>query len=683
MGLIVLLVIVGLAVIFLRPLLFPRPDLGAQELAELQALYDKAKSTETLKASDVERYVGAFFEAMELDFTPEMRHALWALMMTEQLPRDIDLDRLNLKERIDLRQQLVAWEMKNKDEGEWIKDFVMPTFVHLAQQLPKTAAGSPFKTSLANSMTAPGEWISQIYYWLVDDENMDADLFGELRQQMFLNLCHVSDIDPSKPSTKKVKHAVHSDLPHGALADAYLRRTPFYDLFKSEVPLRYSYDDRFSHTHIVGGTGAGKTTLLESLILHDIKQDDPPSLVVIDPHSDLIRKLTRTDVGIEDRLILIDPRDVKNPPALNIFALNKERMAGYDDAQREQVVAGVIETYEFLFSGFGIDLTGKQQILFRNVARLMLALPDAGVIEDGELVKRNATILDMMNLMRDAAPYRPAIESLPPLQREFFERDFVDTKEAKTTFKQTKEEIRYRLQAVLENPTMARLFTSAESKLDLFAELNAGSIILVDTAEDFLKGASADYGRVFITLILQAILERSVVEEAKRKPTFIYIDEAASFFSQNISKMLTDARKYKAGLVLSHQFLEQATPALRASLAANTATKFVSGLSAKDASAFATDMRTTTDFILNQPRYHFAAHIRGVTPQAISVPVVGGAFNEYPDHSLEALTAIFERNRKRVSLQLPAPSTPPPHTRRPVERPLVPDPDPDRISDEW
>ncbi|MGQ0661556.1 helicase HerA domain-containing protein [Sphingosinicella sp.] len=224
---------------------------------------------------------------------------------------------------------------------------------------------------------------------------------------------------------------------------AYLADTPFHDLFLTPVPLKLTHEERFNHMHVLGGTGAGKTTLIENLIHHDLLSDDPPSLVVIDPHGDLIRKLVRADLGIPDRLVIIDPRDVQYPPALNVFAINWERLGSYDEATREQVTAGVIETFDYLFSGLlGADLTAKQGVFFRYVARLMLALPDA--------LGRNATILDMLALMSDAEPYREAIQSLPDIPREFFVCDFHSK-----TFAQTKDQIRYRLQAILENPTLA------------------------------------------------------------------------------------------------------------------------------------------------------------------------------------------------------------------------------------
>jgi hypothetical protein len=47
---------------------------------------------------------------------------------------------------------------------------------------------------------------------------------------------------------------------------------------------------------------------------------------------------------------------------------------------------------------------------------------------------------------------------------------------------------------------MARLFTT-ETKIDLFTELNNGSVILA-IRKDFLKGASSHFGRIFISLVL-------------------------------------------------------------------------------------------------------------------------------------------------------------------------------------
>ncbi|MEJ7925781.1 hypothetical protein WG908_03310 [Sphingobium sp. AN641] len=504
----------------------------------------------------------------------------------------------------------------------------------LSELLPQSDASSPFTMPLVCCLPDAGDVVQGISQMLAG--YFEMGLFKRNARQVYRNLCEASGRDPESESRKPFRYPNESGLPPVELIDVYLKRTPFHDLFMTPVPLRLTHHDRFNHWHVLAGSGQGKTVLIENLIRHDLASDDPPSIVLIDPHSDLVRKLVRSDLGIEDRLILIDPRDTRYPVALNPFAVNRDRFANYDEATKEQVTAGVLQTFGFLWNGLtNLTLTGKQDVFFRYVTRLMLTLPDV----EG----RNATILDMLKLMTDSAPYERAIAALPDIQREFFERDF-NTK----TFEGTKEQVRYRLQAIIESPTMARLFTAPETKVDLFTEMNRGAVILVDTAKDFLKEGSALFGKLIISLVLQAVLERAAIPEHERKPTFLMVDEAGSFFSNNIDDLLTESRKYKCGLLLAHQYLDQANSSLRASLAANAGIKFASGLSAQDAAVMARDMRTTTDFVLAQPKLQFAAHIRGVTPSALSIPIA--PLTRPPQLSDDAYDELIRRNRERVSL---------------------------------
>lgn len=555
---------------------------------------------------------------------------------------DTNLDSLSLKEQVDLRRYLRAKEYFFANEEKVLKlvhDGLALIFSNVARLLPETYDPSPFTIPLVYTLSEPKKLIDQILSSLCERKYVEAAVFVDLSNQLFRNYCAVSGIADPENAKKPLKYASENDAPLQEIVDAYLKNTPLRDFFLAPVPLKFTHEERFSHMHVVGGSGAGKTQLLQNLILNDLQSEAPPALVIVDSQGDLINKISRLALfagPLADRLVLITPKDLDYPPALNIFDVNQGRLGAYDALTREQVVAGVIQTFDYLFTGLlGADLTAKQGVFFRYVARLMLALP--------ETLGRNATILDMIDLMEDAAPYAEAIRSLPEIPRRFFERDFPSK-----TFAQTKEQIRYRLQAILENPTLARLFTSPETKVDLFKELNKGSIILVDTAKDFLKGASSHFGRIFISLVLQAVLERAVIPEAKRKPAFLFVDEAASYFDSNIDDLLTEARKYKLGCVFAHQFLDQCTSSLRASLAANTAIKFAGGVSTADARALAPEMRTTQDFILSQARLHFAAFIRHVTPQAVSIPISVGELEKQERLSEGAYKAMRERNRERV-----------------------------------
>ncbi|MFI4973123.1 MAG: type IV secretory system conjugative DNA transfer family protein [Caulobacterales bacterium] len=653
----------------------------ARELEEVRDLHAQVKARQDAFKEDivsVGKRVYPFYNHLPDDVANQFSFAMFDILKTESyfgpLPPP-DFERMNLKQFVEYRNLLYAKEYFFANATallELLDEGLIRTLYGVARDLPEMEDPSPFTIPLIYALPDPRDMVEKMYGTLADERYVDRGLFKPIAERLYRNICVVSGRDPDDPKSRKpVKLASESTLPLDELVDKYLGGTPYQALFKAPVPLKLTHEDRFNHMHIVGGTGAGKTTLIENLILHDLASPDPPSLVVIDPHGDLIKKLTHADLGLEDRLIVVDPRDVKHPPALNIFALNRERMGSYDEATQEQVTAGVIQTFDYLFTGLlGADLTAKQGVFFRYIARLMLALP--------ETMGRNATILDMMRLMSDASPYQQAIDQLPEIPREFFLRDFTNK-----TFAQTKEQIRYRLQAIIENPTLARLFTSPETKIDLFTEMNRGAVVLVDTAKDFLKGGSANFGRIFISLVLQAVLERSAIPAYARKPTFLIVDEAASYFDSNIDDLLTEARKYRCGCVFAHQYLDQATHSLRASLAANTGIKFASGLSSGDARSMAPDMRTTADFILAQPSLQFAAHVRNVTPNAVSIPVKVGAFDRVPRLSHDAHYQLMDRNRERVSLPpgIAAPASPSAQQAiQPLQSPQGSDED---ISSEW
>jgi len=101
------------------------------------------------------------------------------------------------------------------------------------------------------------------------------------------------------------------------------------------------------------------------------------------------------------------------------------------------------------------------------------------------------------------------------------------------------------------------------------------------------------------------------------------------------------------------RYAEQGQQAL-ASLAANTSIKMAGGVSTSDARALASDMRTTQDFILGQPRLTFACHIKGITPNAVSIPIPVGQLERQPRLADEAYERLRELNRLRVSRPQPA-----------------------------
>ena len=146
----------------------------------------------------------------------------------------------------------------------------------------------------------------------------------------------------------------------------------------------FSLAKRFEHMHIVAGTGHGKTQLLQWLICEDLADlvEGKASIIVIDSQADLLKNILSLGLmkHLKDRIILIDPYDVEHPPALNLFDFGLDRTAKYSLASREQLLNSAVALYEYLFGALlGAELTTRQGMIFRYLARLLLVVEGANI----------------------------------------------------------------------------------------------------------------------------------------------------------------------------------------------------------------------------------------------------------------------------------------------------------------
>jgi hypothetical protein len=340
---------------------------------------------------------------------------------------------------------------------------------------------------------------------------------------------------------------------------------------------------------------------------------------------------------MSDRVVLIDPTEIFSPPALNLFDFGLDRVSGYPPLEREMLVNGAISLYEYVFGALlGAELTARQGVIFRYLARLMMVVP-------------GATIHTLMDFMQEPESTRPYLDNL---RDDAMTRRFFDTQFFSKSFSDTRQQILTRLWGVLSNRVLERMFANEQNKLNLFTAMNRGSLILINTAKDLLKQEGCEIlGRFFIALLCQAAQERSSIPEDKRMPTFVYIDEAHDYFDESMENLLNQARKYKVGLVLAHQNLDQFETGLRSTVMASTSIKLVGGLSAHDASSFSRDMRCEPEVLLSMRKYNthsdFACFVRNLTERPIPLSVPLGAMEREPTLTPHALEAIKAQNRER------------------------------------
>lgn len=569
----------------------------------------------------------------------------------------------SIEAAIEFRQMLPRrkrWAVDFANMNGAFNRIVLATIQEFFRSLPESCFGDwdtsrndTFETPLIDLLDDPAQVIDGLFMLPYDDASFRLDIFSRLRELCVSNLLIASGFQPTdnvrEREPKLIRPPQQKKKTGAELAELYLNGSPLKALLDIPVPFRIPDELRYEHCHIVGGTGHGKTQLMQKMIHSDLlaSQEDERSVIVIDSQGDLINKLMRLDIfspykngSLSDRLIVIDPSDVEWPAALNLFDAHLDRLKSYSAADRERVLNGVIELYEMFFGAFlGAELTQKQGVIFKYLARLMLAIPDA-------------TIYTLMKIMEDGKPFKQYMDELDGSARYFFETEFFHP-----SFAATKKQVLRRLWGVLSTPAFERMFTQPKNKIDLFEAMNDGKIILVNTAKDLLKREGSQLlGRFFIAMITQAALERATIPEYRRRSVFVYVDEAQEYFDDSIETILNQARKYHVGLTLAHQTLDQLSPKLRSAILTNTSMKCVGGVSAKDARALSDELRTTPEFIEGMkrrgPRSEFAVWVKHLTGQAIRLSVPLGFLESQPTLDADELETLFVFNRIHYCGQL-------------------------------
>ena len=192
------------------------------------------------------------------------------------------------------------------------------------------------------------------------------------------------------------------------------------------------------------------------------------------------------------------------------------------------------------------------------------------------------------------------------------------------------------------------MFSSPRNLFSIGELMDQRKVILVNTAKDFLQeGASAFFGRFFVSLLLQSAQSRASRKE--RIDTYFLVDEAQEYVDRNISTLLVQARKYRVSVILAHQYLNQLPSDALQSVMGNTLTKFAGRVSASDARALAPDLHTTKEFLSSIKKLTFALYVSDDMQNAITINVPAGYIE---DRSINRdINSILQRTRHEYSYQ--------------------------------
>ena len=92
--------------------------------------------------------------------------------------------------------------------------------------------------------------------------------------------------------------------------------------------------------------------------------------------------------------------------------------------------------------------------------------------------------------------------------------------------------------------------------------MNNQKILLINLSKGKIWEMNAQLlGMIIVSKVYNAAMARASIPEKDRKDFYLYVDEFQNFVSGTFADILSEARKYRLGLIMAHQYIAQLDPA--------------------------------------------------------------------------------------------------------------------------
>lgn len=325
--------------------------------------------------------------------------------------------------------------------------------------------------------------------------------------------------------------------------------------------------DRLSHMYIVGKTGVGKSTLLEILLRQDIVAGR--GFALIDPHGDLAERVWAwAPHALRDRITYLNAPDPTQP-----FGYNPLRRVRPD--RIPLAAAGILETFRKQWpQAWGV----RMEHVLRNALYALLERDDA-------------SLPDILRLFSDKKFRKAVARKIEnPVVKEFWTTEFENYPARLRA--EAVAPIQNKLGALLADPTLFRVLVAPASEVRFRSLMDEGRGLIVNLSKGELgEDACTILGGLIITTLGLAAFSRANIAPGQRRPFFVYADEFQSFTTLSLVNMMSELRKYGAGLIIAHQHLNQLDADVRSAVFGNVGTLIAFRVGAEDASFLARELQ--------------------------------------------------------------------------------------------
>lgn len=396
--------------------------------------------------------------------------------------------------------------------------------------------------------------------------------------------------------------------------------------------------DRRYHMYAIGKTGTGKSTMLRNMIIDDVQKGK--GICVVDPHGDLIQHVLDfiPDHRIDD-VVYFNPADREHPIGFNL-------LESVDPDLRSIVASGLMSIFTKLWANVW---SARMEYILRNTVLALLEYPEA-------------TLLEIMKMLVDPVFRRKVLFHVKdPVIRDFFLNEY------------EKYEPKFRTEAIapiqnkvgqfLSSSTIRNIMGQKKSTIDMRQIMDEGKILLVDLSVGKIgEDNAALLGSMIITKIQLAAMGRADTPEEERRDFYLYVDEFQNFATESFAVILSEARKYRLNLIITHQYIAQMPEVVSSAVFGNVGTIVAFRVGASDAGSLAKEFEPvfSANDLVNLDNYYvylkMAIDARTAVPfSAITLPpfrgknenrerVIGQSIDRYASSRDDVESEIAARN---------------------------------------
>lgn len=410
------------------------------------------------------------------------------------------------------------------------------------------------------------------------------------------------------------------------------------DARNKRIPFGIKAKDRSRHMYVIGKTGMGKSTLLENIAVQDLKNGN--GICFIDPHgktADLLLEYVPKE-RIKD-VLYFAPFDTDHPISFNVM-----EDVGYD--KRHLVVSGLMSTFKKIWQD---AWSARMEYILSNTLLALLEYPES-------------TLLSVNKMLSDKKFREKVVANITDMSvKSFWVDEF-----AKYTDKFAAEAtpaIQNKIGQFTANPLIRNIVGQPKSSFDIRQLMDERKIVIINLSKGRIGEVNAQLlGSMIVTKIYLAAMSRADVPEselAKLPNFYLFVDEFQSFANESFADILSEARKYKLNLTITHQYIEQMPEEVRAAVFGNVGTFISFRVGAGDAEYIEKEFAPTLlaqDIVnLGFAQIYLRLMIDGIGSQPFSaktLPPIAKSSENYVKEIIDSSRAQFSKPRDEVEAKV-------------------------------